>query len=330
MVTYAQITAASQRLQGMATRTPLLESDSLNQQLQGRVLFKVEALQRTGSFKFRGAYNKLSQLAQQGVNGVVAYSSGNHAQGVALAASLFDMQATIIMPTDSPGIKIDNTRALGGEVILYDRYTQSREDLGHALAQERNLTLVKPYDDEDIIAGQGTAGLEASQQLQNLGLTPDQVIAPCGGGGLISGTAIAIHEHFPTADIWAAEPQHYDDTIRSLAAGKHLSNATSPPSLCDAIVTPTPGELTFPIMQQHLRGGFAVNEAQVLTAMAACMQALKVVVEPGGCVGLAALLAGLLPTQDKTTLVVLSGGNADPQILARALADNHGISATQP
>lgn len=319
MVTYAHIADAYQRLKGIATRTPLLESNSLNQSLEGRVLFKVEALQRTGSFKFRGAYNKLSQLAQQGVTGIVAYSSGNHAQGVALAASMFNMQATIIMPTDSPSIKINNTRALGGEVILYDRYTQSREDIGHALAQERNLALVKPYDDRDIIAGQGTVGLEASQQLQALGLVPDQVITPCGGGGLVSGTAIAIHKHFSAAHLWVAEPEHYDDTIRSLDAGKRLSNLTAQPSLCDAIVTPMPGELTFPIMQEHLQGGLAVSEEHVLAAMATCMQELKVVVEPGGCVGLAALLAGLLPTRDKTTMVVLSGGNADPQVLARAL-----------
>lgn len=319
MVTYSQITDAHQRLTEVVINTPIIESVSINKQLGGRLLFKVEALQRTGSFKFRGAYNKISQLAQNSDSGIVAYSSGNHAQGVALAASLFNLPATIIMPADSPRIKINNTKALGGEVILYDRYTQSREEIGQSLAQEGNLALVKPYDDLDIIAGQGTAGLEASHQLDKLGLKPDQVIVPCGGGGLISGTSIAIHKHFPKAKIWAAEPEHYDDAKRSLAAGERVSNNANQPSLCDSIVTPTPGELTFPIMQAHLEGGLVVNEEQVLQAMASCMQELKVVVEPGGCAGLAALFAGLLPTQNKTTLVILSGGNADPDILARSL-----------
>ena len=320
MTTYSHILQAYQRIEGQAIRTPLLESTAINQRLGGRVLFKVEALQRTGSFKFRGAYNKISQLAQQGIKGVVAYSSGNHAQGVALVAALFDMHAVIIMPADSPAIKINNTRALGGEVVLYDRYTQSREELGAALAQERNLALVKPYDDPDIIAGQGTVGLEAAQQLQILGLTPDQMIAPCGGGGLISGCSIAIHQSFPDTHIWLAEPEHYDDATRSLEAKRRLANNTSHTSICDAIVTPTTGELTFPIMEQHVRGGVPVSESYVLDAMAMCMQELKVVIEPGGSVGLAALLAGLLPCQDKTTLVILSGGNADPQVLARALS----------
>ena len=319
MVSYAQILQAQQRLEGVAVRTPLLESSAINTQLQGRILFKTEALQRTGSFKFRGAYNKISQLSEQGVQGVVAYSSGNHAQGVALAASMFGMRAMVVMPADSPAIKINNTKALGAEVVLYDRHNQSREAIGTALANEHRLSLVKPYDDEDIIAGQGTLGLEAAQQLQILGLVPDQVLAPCGGGGLIAGTAIAMHQSFPNTKIWLAEPAHYDDAARSLQAQERLSNNTSAASICDAIVTPMVGELTFPIMQQHVSGGVAVTENHVLSAMAICMRELKVTVEPGGCVALAALLAGLVATQDKVTLVVLSGGNADPQILARAL-----------
>lgn len=321
MTSYAQIIQAQQRLEGVAVRTPLLESKAINEHLQGRILFKAEPLQRTGSFKFRGAYNKISQLAQQGVTGVVAYSSGNHAQGVALAASLFDMRAVIVMPADSPSIKINNTKALGGEVVTYDRHNESREDIGAALAKEHQLSLVKPYDDEDIIAGQGTLGLETAQQLQILGLVPDTLIAPCGGGGLISGTSIALHQSFPQAQILLAEPEHYDDASRSLRASERLCNTTKAPSICDAIVTPMVGELTYPIMQEHVAAGFAVTEEAVLKAMALCMQELKVIVEPGGCVGLAALLSGLVPTEDKVTVVVLSGGNADPQILARALSD---------
>ena len=320
MTSYAQIIQAQQRLDGIAVRTPLLESKAINERLQGRILFKAEPLQRTGSFKFRGAYNKISQLAQQGVTGVVAYSSGNHAQGVALAASLFDMRAVIVMPADSPSIKINNTKALGGEVVTYDRHNESREDLGAALAKEHQLTLVKPYDDEDIIVGQGTLGLETAQQLQILGLVPDTLIAPCGGGGLISGASIALHQSFPQAQILLAEPEHYDDASRSLRASERLRNTTNAPSLCDAIVTPMVGKLTYPIMQQHVAAGFAVTEEATLKAMALCMQELKIVVEPGGCVGLAALLSGSVPTQNKVTVVVLSGGNADPQILARALS----------
>ena len=322
MVNFAHILSAFNRLDGHSIRTPLLESEAINQHFGGRVLFKTEALQRTGSFKFRGAFNKLSKLAQEGVNGVVAYSSGNHAQGVALTARQLNMQAVIIMPEDAPAIKINNTKQLGAEVILYDRYTQAREEIGDQLAASRNLTLVKPYDDEDIIAGQGTVGLEIVQQLNILGLVPDQLIAPCGGGGLISGTAIAMHQTFPDCHIYCAEPDNFDDTARSLATGSHQSNDPNARSICDAIVTPTPGKLTFPIMQKHLQGGLIAKEQDVMQAMTMCMQNLKTVIEPGGCVGLGALLDGQLDTADKTTVVVLSGGNADTEMLQRALGSD--------
>lgn len=322
MVNFAQILSAFDRLDGHSIRTPLLESDAINQHFGGRVLFKTEALQRTGSFKFRGAFNKLSLLASQGMTGVVAYSSGNHAQGVALAAQLLDMSAVIVMPEDAPSIKIDNTMQLGAEVVLYDRYKQAREEIGDELAKQRNLSLVKPYDDEDIIAGQGTLGLEIVQQLNILGLMPDQLVAPCGGGGLISGTAIAVHQSFSGCQIYCAEPEHFDDAARSLATGTHQYNATEARSICDAIVTPTPGQLTFPIMQTHLQGGLVAKEQDVLKAMAMCMQSLKTVIEPGGCVGLGALLGGQLDTKDRTTVVVLSGGNADTEMLAKALGSD--------
>lgn len=319
MVSFAHILSAFNRLDGHSIRTPLLESEAINEHFGGRILFKTEALQRTGSFKFRGAFNKLSILASQGVKDVVAYSSGNHAQGVALAARLLDMNAVIIMPADAPTIKIENTKQLGAEVILYDRYTQAREVIGDEIAKQRNLSLVKPYDDEDIIAGQGTVGLEIVQQLNILGLIPDQLVAPCGGGGLISGTAIAVHQSFADCQIYCAEPEDFDDTARSLSAGQHQTNNPNARSICDAIVTPTPGELTLPIMQAHLSAGLVASEDSVLRAMTMCMQNLKAVVEPGGCVALGALLNGQLDTVGKTTVVVLSGGNADIEMLSKAL-----------
>jgi len=319
-INYQNIITASQRIKGHAVMTPLLESSMLNQQLGGRVLFKAENLQRTGSFKFRGAFNKLSKLAQtKQLKGVVAYSSGNHAQGVAAAAAHFGVPATIIMPADAPQIKIANTKALGGKVVLYNRNTENREAIGQQLAQQHNLTLIPPYNDADIMAGQGTLGLEAAHQLEALGLVPDQAISPIGGGGLITGSATALKHHFPDVTFWGAEPEGHNDAARSISAGQRLANKNPPISICDAIVTPMVGELTFPIMQHYLAGAKAVSDQYVLAAMAICMQQLKLVVEPGGCVGLAAILDKSLKVKGKTTLVILSGGNADPAMLGLAL-----------
>ena len=319
-INYQDIVAASLRIKGHAVITPLLESPMLNEQLGGRVLFKAENLQRTGSFKFRGAFNKLSKLAQaHQLTGVVAYSSGNHAQGVAAAAAHFDVPATIIMPADAPQIKIANTKILGATVVLYDRHKENREAIGQQLALQHNLTLIPPYNDADIIAGQGTIGLEAANQLLALGLTPDQAIGPIGGGGLIAGSATALKQHFPNITVWGAEPEGYDDAAHSIAAGLRLSNKNPPSSICDAIMTPMVGELNFPIMQHYLAGAKVVQEKHVLAAMLMCMQQLKVVVEPGGCVGLAAILNRSLAIKDKITLVILSGGNTDPAMLGLAL-----------
>lgn len=319
-INFHDIVAASLRIKGHAVITPLLESPMLNEQLGGRVLFKAENLQRTGSFKFRGAFNKLSKLAQvHQLTGVVAYSSGNHAQGVAAAAAHFGVPATIIMPADAPQIKIANTKILGAKVVLYDRHKENREAIGQQLALQHNLTLIPPYNDADIIAGQGTIGLEAANQLLALGLTPDQAIGPIGGGGLITGSAIALKQHFPNITVWGAEPEGYDDAAHSIAAGLRLSNKNSPASICDAILTPMVGELTFPIMQHYLAGAKVVQKEHVLAAMLMCMQQLKVVVEPGGCVGLAAILNRSLAVKDRITLVILSGGNTDPAMLSLAL-----------
>lgn len=319
-IDYQDIITASQRIKGHAVITPLIESALLNQQLGGRILFKAENLQRTGSFKFRGAFNKLSKLAQaKQLKGVVAYSSGNHAQGVAAAAAHFGVPATIIMPTDVPAIKLANTKALGASVVFYDRINEDRAAIGQKLANENDLVLIPPFDDADIMAGQGTLALEAANQLTAQGLTPDQAITPIGGGGLISGSATALKHHFPNIAMWGAEPANYNDAKRSLVAGQRLANQPAPMSICDAIVTPMVGALTFAIMQHYLAGAKAVSDAWVLKAMAVCLQELKLTVEPGGCVGLAAILAGDLEVRNKVTLVVLSGGNADPAMLGRAL-----------
>ena len=319
-INYQDIVTARQRIEGHALVTPLLESARINQLLGGRILFKAENLQRTGSFKFRGAFNTLSKLADANqLTGVVAYSSGNHAQGVAMAANHFGVPATIIMPADAPQIKIQNTKDLGATVVLYDRHNDDRAAIGKQLSEQDNLTLIPPYDHVDIIAGQGTVGLEIASQLQALKLEADQAIGPIGGGGLISGSAIALKHHFANMQIWGAEPKGYDDARRSLLADHRLANKSSPNSLCDAIVTPMVGELTFPIMQQYLSGAKVADDKHVLKAMALCMQELKIVVEPGGSVGLAAILAGELDVKDKVTVVILSGGNADPAILSRAI-----------
>lgn len=320
-VTVDDIRTAARRLSGLAVRTPLLESPRLNEQMGGRLLIKPECLQKTGSFKFRGAYNTLSAMEPDvRANGVLAYSSGNHAQGVALAARMFGVPATIIMPEDAPAMKKRNTAEYGADVVLYDRYTDSREELGEKLQAERNLTLVKPYDQESVIAGQGTVGLEVAEQCMALGITPDALICPAGGGGLISGTSVALKDAFPDAAIHPAEPEGFDDWARSLASGTRQGVNPDARSICDAIVTPTPGAITFGIGANILSKGFAVSDSEVLAAMKVAFNELKLVVEPGGCVAFAALLTGKLDPRDRTIVCVLSGGNVDADVFQRALA----------
>jgi threonine dehydratase len=313
---FADVEAAAARLEGVVRQTPLLESDALNALVGGRLLCKAECLQRTGSFKLRGAYNTISQLDAQAV---VAFSSGNHAQGVAAAARLLGVPATIVMPADAPAIKIANTRALGAEVRLYDRARESREEIGAAIAERTGAALVKPYDDPRVIAGQGTVALEAVAQLRALGTAVDAALLPAGGGGLIAGCGIALTAAFPAAPIFAVEPQGFNDTARSLAAGERLANAPGAQSFCDALLAPMPGELTFELNRRRLAGGLAVSDAEVARAMALAFSHLKVVVEPGGAVALAAVLAGRFDARGRTVLVVLSGGNVDPGLFAEVL-----------
>jgi len=314
--TVADVKAAAARLCGVAVRTPLLESEALNQRAGGRVLLKAECLQRTGSFKFRGAYNAIRQID---ADAVVAYSSGNHAQGVAAAARLLGKAATIVMPADAPAIKIENTRGYGAEVRLYDRATESREAIGAEIAARTGAALIRPYDDPRIIAGQGTAGLEIAEQAREIGVRLDLALAPCGGGGLIAGCALALRAAFPGIAMHAVEPTGFDDTGRSLQAGERVANTPGAASICDALLIPEPGELTFAINRQLLAGGLAVSDDEVRGAIAFAFRHLKLVLEPGGAVALAALLSGKLPLDGRSAAVVLSGGNVDAGLFAAAI-----------
>ncbi|MDA1089020.1 MAG: threonine/serine dehydratase [Proteobacteria bacterium] len=318
--TYADVQSAAKQIAGHAIVTPLLESPLLNERLGGRLLVKAECLQRVGAFKFRGAYNRISRLdPAERKAGVVAFSSGNHAQGIALAAQMLGVPAVIVMPTDAPEIKLANTRAYGAEVVLYNRDKEDRADIGARLATERGSTLVPSYDDPFIIAGQGTVGLELAAQARALEARLDAVIVPCGGGGLISGCALALKHESPDTEIYAAEPDGFDDTKRSLAAGERLANETGAKSFCDALILPMPGELTFSINRQHLSGGLSVSDHQTAQAMKVAFQYLKLVVEPGGAVALAAALSGAYDCRDKTVAVICSGGNVDAGIFAEAI-----------
>jgi len=321
--TFADVEAAARRITGVARRTPLLAGTPLDELTGGRVLLKLESLQRTGSFKIRGAYNRLVQLGpEERSAGVVAFSSGNHAQGVACAAALLGMHATIVMPADAPRAKLDGTRAFGAEIVIYDRERESREAIASALATERGATLVPAFDDPHVIAGQGTVGLELMQQARELDATPDQVLIACSGGGLVSGSALAVRELSPSAEVLCVEPAGFDDTRRSLEAGRRLTNAGGARSICDGLQSPSPGVLTFALMRRLLAGGVAVTDAQVQAAMAWAFRYLKLVMEPSGAVALAALLAGLVPTRGRTIAIVVTGGNVDAEMFCQALTRN--------
>jgi threonine dehydratase len=318
----AAIRAAAARIAGQAVLTPLLESPAANAKLGGRLLVKAEPLQRTGSFKFRGAFNTLSQLdAAERKGGVVTWSSGNHAQGVAAAAQQLGIPALIVMPSDAPTIKIANTRGYGAEVELYDRFGQSREEIGTRIAKDRGATIVAPYDEPRVIAGQGTCGLEIAAQAKARDAKLDAVLICCGGGGLTAGCAIALAAESPGTPVYAVEPADFNDTGRSLAAGKRLSNDPAARSFCDALLAPTPGELTFAINQRLVKSGLAVTDREVAKAMAFAFNDFKLVVEPGGAVALAAVLAGKIDIRGKTIAVVCSGGNVDAETFRKAIAE---------
>ncbi|TMV07612.1 threonine/serine dehydratase [Ruegeria sediminis] len=320
MSSLEMIEAAATRLKGHARRTPLLGSPFLDEIAGRRVLVKPECLQHTGSFKFRGAWSAISALdPETRRRGVIAFSSGNHAQGVAMAATGHGIASVIVMPSDAPQLKIDNTRALGAEVVLYDRATESREEIGEALASERGLTLIRPYDEPQVIAGQGTTGLEIAEQAAELGIHRADVLVCCGGGGLTSGIALALEGHAPGLRARPCEPEGFDDTKRSLISGRIERNPSISGNICDAILTPQPGEITFPILQRLCGPGLSVSEDEALHTMALAFLRLKIVLEPGGAVALASALFRQDEIAGDAVIVVASGGNVDPDLFASAL-----------
>ena len=319
--TAADVEAAARRLEGVVVRTPLIASNVLDALTGGRVFLKCETLQRTGSFKFRGAYNKLSAIPpDERAGGVVAYSSGNHAQGVAAAAKLFGMPAVIVMPRDAPRPKRERTAALGAEVVLYDRAHEDREKIARELAARRGAVLVPPYDDALIIAGQGTAGREIVEDLAAAGLAPEVVVASASGGGLTAGLALAVKARCPSARLLTAEPQGFDDHARSFRSGRREINAAVTGSICDALLSPMPGRLTFEVNRALVGEGLAVSDEEVATAVGFAFRELKLVVEPGGAVALAALMARKVDVTGKVAVAVLSGGNVDPHLFHRLVA----------
>jgi threonine dehydratase len=319
--TAADVDAAAERLAGVALRTPLVTSPVLDALTGARVFLKAEILQRTGSFKFRGAYNKLSSIPQsERAGGVVAFSSGNHAQGVAAAARLLGMPAVIVMPADAPRPKRERTAALGAEIVLYDRAKEDRQAIARELADKRHAALVPPYDDPFVIAGQGTAGREIIEDLAALGLAPDVVAVTASGGGLTAGIALAVKARVPNALLFTAEPEGFDDHARSFKSGQREKNATLTGTICDALMAQTPGELTFAINRVLVGHGAAVSDQEVAAAVAFAFHELKLVVEPGGAVALAALLSNKIDIKGKVAVAVLSGGNVDPELFYRLVA----------
>ena len=314
------IRAAAQRIKEHARRTPILTSPFLDEIAGRRVFVKAECLQHTGSFKFRGGWSAVSALTDNALKtGVIAFSSGNHAQGVALAAREHGAPAVIVMPSDAPAVKIANTRALGATVVLYDRATEDRDEIGARLSAEQGLTLIKPFDEPLVIAGQGTTGLEIAEDMNAFGITDADVMVCCGGGGLTSGIALALAADAPGLRVRPAEPEDFDDVTRSLISGKIESNVRRDGSLCDAIITPQPGNLTFPIMQKHCGPGVVVSEDECMRAVALAFDRLRIVVEPGGAAALAAALFHPEEFTGDAVIAVATGGNVDAPVFAKAL-----------
>ena len=311
-ISFKDIEIAYKKIKDLITKTPLVTNDYINNLLDAEVYFKLENLQNTGSFKLRGATHKILTLSSDIIdNGVVAYSSGNHAQAVAYAALQKNISAKIIMPKNAPKIKIENTKEYGAEVILYDAFFESREKIGNDIKEKENRSLIKPYDDIDIIAGQGTAGVEIAEDLKKISVTPDIYLCCCGGGGLIAGTSTYLKHEFPNMKSYSVEPNGFDDTKISLKNKKITENSFNTKSICDALLAPKPGDITFPINLSNLDGGISVTDEEVKKTIILLSEHLKIVVEPGGAVAATALLNKKINIKNKKVVVMISGGNID-------------------
>ena len=314
---FVDVQAAAARIAPFAWRTPLVENAELNAKLGARVFLKLETLQRTGSFKFRGAFNRVSQIPEADrAKGVVAFSSGNHAQGVAAAAALFAVPALIVMPKDAPAAKLEGTKAYGAEIVFYDRATDDREAIALKLCEERGATLVRPFDDPDIVAGQGTVGLEIAEDAARLGVALDAVLVPCSGGGLVSGIALAFSALSPSTRIVSVEVEKFDGMRRSLAAGARSTAPGGAPSLADGLMAPTPGEIPFAIARRHITDALSVGDAELAAALSYSAKSLKLLVEPSGAAGLAALISGKYSARSQAIALVLSGANGEVSTMA--------------
>jgi threonine dehydratase len=318
---FADVEAAADRIAPHAVETPLIENATLNEKLGGRIFLKLESLQRTGSFKFRGACNRIALIPEsERAGGVVAFSSGNHAQGVAAAAALFGMRALIVMPEDAPRAKIEGTKALGAEIVCYDRVTEDREAIAAQICKERGATLVRPFDDAGVVAGQGTIGLEIAQQAASRGAKLDAVLVPCSGGGVVSGIALALSGASPETAAISVEPERFDGMRLSLEAGERRAAPGGALSVADALMAPIPGHVPFALAKKLIKVGLAVTDNELVRAVAYAAQTLKLIIEPGGSAGLAALLGGRYDVRGKTVGVVLTGGNCDFETVAHCVA----------
>ena len=325
MINIDDLNNSYKRISNYLVDTPIVSSDSLNKKLNAKVFLKNEVEQLTGSFKIRGALSALSNLKNQGVKGVVAYSSGNHAQGVSKAAQIFDMHAIIVMPEDAPSNKINKTKANGAEVVLYKRHVESREDIALEIAYEKNYPLVKPFDNEDIIAGQGSFGLEACKFFKTNNIKPDIVLSCTSGGGLVAGTSIAFKHYFPEVEIYPVEPETCNDTEISLKNKTRTRIKHERTTICDALEVEIPGQITFPINMKNCKSGISVTDQEVCRAMKYLYEEFYIKAEPSGCVSLAAILSNKLDIMNKTVLVTISGGNVDEESFKEYLnlAENH-------
>ena len=316
-LTPQEIDKAHERIFSLIIKTPLISSETINKKTNANVYFKLENLQWTGSFKLRGASNKISQLSnEEKSRGIVSYSSGNHAQAVAYASNLIGVQATIIMPKNAPSIKIKNTKKYGADVVLYDSMHESREKIALEIAHKENKTIVKPYDDLDVIAGQGTVGKEIAEELKLQNIRPDIFLCCCGGGGLIAGSSTYLKYVFPNIKNFAVEPEEFNDTQLSLKNNFIVKNKESAKSICDALLAPQPGNVTFPINQTTLNGGLAVSDEEVKKTIIELAEDMKIVVEPGGAVAATALLTNKINVKNKNIIVMISGGNIDYKLFS--------------